>query len=405
MGFMEKIQLNHLIQTTVGIGFTALTGACCSRLVAPLPKTQGALIPLVGIIALEALDLKKVFTVPKQALITFSATSLAILSYRFSKGANLNIRPVFVFSVAITAANTAVNFFFTHFNKNSGSTVAAEKTTTNTPLKPQERLPLSVAQAFRAQLGDDRFNKTRKEILDCPKVEFDRDYGADKNQWCNAIFPRIFLGSAMAYGCLVKKEAFQQTDFNPACVKFVISLCPMDETIAECCANESATLTTEQKYNMSAEDTLALPVDVYNRMENARIDAYSTQFGQIPKEFTWSSAGEDLPDKPESWNLLVALNSESGQYPADPENHFSTTFSLLDRVFLSDEEGSVLIHCKQGQSRSAAPLIAWLISRFDVSAEQAENFLRSKRPCVKSKFIDKLKEYETNLKTERLKSS
>ena len=397
---MENIHRNHPIQTTFGIGVAALVGACCSRLVAPLSKTQGALIPLVGIIAKEVLGLKNDFTIPQQALIIFSTNSLAILSYRFSKRANLKITPVFVFSVAVTAANTAVNFFFTHFYKNLGNNVPLEKTA-NTNLKPQEKLPISAAQTFRATLGEERYNETRKEILDCPEVDFEREYGGGENEWCNAIFPRIFLGSALAYGCLVRKERLKQVGFNPTSVKFVISLCSFNDTIEQCCTQESAMLTTEEKYHVSAEVAMKLPTKEVNHMDNARADAYATQFGQISREFTWWRVGEGLDDKPELWKLLVARNSEGDQYPEHPENRFSTTFSLLDGVFLSDKEGSVLIHCKAGQSRSSTPLIAWLISRFEVSAEEAQKFLRSKRACVNSKFIEQLKTYEQDLKNAR----
>ena len=71
---------------------------------------------------------------------------------------------------------------------------------------------------------------------------------------------------------------------------------------------------------------------------------------------------------------------------------FEPAFEILDKAVFGGEK--TLVHCSEGKSRSAAILIAYLVNRFKVSAEQATRFLQSKRPIVKPGFIQELKAYE-----------
>lgn len=78
---------------------------------------------------------------------------------------------------------------------------------------------------------------------------------------------------------------------------------------------------------------------------------------------------------------------------------FEPVFKEIDRAVMGNEK--VLVHCYAGQSRSATILAAYFINRFGVSAMDAANFLRHKRPCVSPKFLNELESYEAALKKER----
>lgn len=74
---------------------------------------------------------------------------------------------------------------------------------------------------------------------------------------------------------------------------------------------------------------------------------------------------------------------------------FEPIFKVIDKAILDNED--VFVHCAAGISRSSSLLIAYLINRCGVTAEEAENFLRYKRNCVNSNFSRFLKEYEKKL--------
>ena len=71
-----------------------------------------------------------------------------------------------------------------------------------------------------------------------------------------------------------------------------------------------------------------------------------------------------------SWDLL--------------KENFEKGFKLIDEARFDETEGSkaVYVQCNQGQSRSAAFLIAYIMNRFTIPFEQALIFVRNKRPSV-----------------------
>lgn len=407
MGFMEKIQWNHLIQTTVGIGVAALTGACCSRLVAPLSKTEGALIPLVGIIAKEVLVLKKDLNIPTQALITFSATFVAILPYRFSKGAKLQItQPVFVFCVAVTAANTVVKFCIAKFDFFKDSKVSTK--TENTPLPSKTENTLLPGQILK-NFDESRYNAAKNEIMDSKPTDPSKSHfgtiQCSTGPCCDLIFPGIYLGDASAAVDLIKPGALgaAPSDFLTD-VKCIISLCPISDMCADVFDTNVRAMNETQKldyYGLTLEDYRNN--EIFDAKEKEKRADYAEEFEKLLFP-NWLRLGQDLEDHLDSWDLLVERNSKSEHKKSKKhEDYFSESFALLDQAFLSKE--AVLVHCRWGQSRSSTLIIAWLISRFEVTAEQAQYFLRSKRPSVQSKFMGKLQEYETNLMAERATKS
>lgn len=80
---------------------------------------------------------------------------------------------------------------------------------------------------------------------------------------------------------------------------------------------------------------------------------------------------------------------------------FEPVFKIIDRAVFGDEK--VLVHCQAGQSRSATVLAAYFINRFNVSAMDAAEYLRDKRPCAAPKFIKQLEEYAQKLADVRAK--
>lgn len=63
-------------------------------------------------------------------------------------------------------------------------------------------------------------------------------------------------------------------------------------------------------------------------------------------------------------------------------------FQAFDRAIISNQK--TLIHCRQGEHRSATILIIYLAIRFSVTFEESWNFVHSKRPALKP-FTDKRK--------------
>jgi protein-tyrosine phosphatase len=78
---------------------------------------------------------------------------------------------------------------------------------------------------------------------------------------------------------------------------------------------------------------------------------------------------------------------------------FESLFNVIDQGVFGDQK--VLVHCQGGISRSAALLIAYLCNRLELSADEAEDFLRSRRPCVNTKFREHLETYATALQQAR----
>ena len=61
---------------------------------------------------------------------------------------------------------------------------------------------------------------------------------------------------------------------------------------------------------------------------------------------------------------------------------------------------NTLVHCKNGDSRSAALVAAFLIYRFKISTEKAVSVLQKKRPSVSinEELLQQLQESEEQLK-------
>lgn len=67
---------------------------------------------------------------------------------------------------------------------------------------------------------------------------------------------------------------------------------------------------------------------------------------------------------------------------------FTKFIHIIDEKVEAKE--SVLVHCKFCRSRSASLIIAYLISKYKMSAQQALKFVQEKRPFVNPLFMEQL---------------
>ena len=97
-------------------------------------------------------------------------------------------------------------------------------------------------------------------------------------------------------------------------------------------------------------------------------------------------------------NLQIPLedtpNSNIMQY-------FDITYDFID-IFISTNQ-SIYVHCKEGISRSATIVIAYLMRKQKITLEEALTFVKEKRPVINPNmgFIFSLKQYENTLNLHR----
>ncbi|KAF9523155.1 protein-tyrosine phosphatase-like protein [Crepidotus variabilis] len=82
----------------------------------------------------------------------------------------------------------------------------------------------------------------------------------------------------------------------------------------------------------------------------------------------------------------------------DLKPHLEAVCAHIDKVLRSGK--SVLVHCQQGVSRSAAIVIAYLIRNHGMSYDSAHALVKRKRACVKpnSGFVVALQEWEASFR-------
>ncbi|KIY45934.1 phosphatases II [Fistulina hepatica ATCC 64428] len=85
------------------------------------------------------------------------------------------------------------------------------------------------------------------------------------------------------------------------------------------------------------------------------------------------------------------------QSSVDLRPHLEAVCDYIDRALKSGQ--SVLVHCQQGVSRSAAIVIAYLIRNHGMTYDTAFGLCKSRRACVKpnSGFVMALREWEAAL--------
>lgn len=60
---------------------------------------------------------------------------------------------------------------------------------------------------------------------------------------------------------------------------------------------------------------------------------------------------------------------------------------------------NVLVHCHAGVSRSATIVIAYLMAKYNMFANEAIDFLKSKRECIQpnDRFMQNLKDFQKDI--------
>lgn len=112
--------------------------------------------------------------------------------------------------------------------------------------------------------------------------------------------------------------------------------------------------------------------------------------------------------------LIVNVTSEiSNYYPEDFKYHkieiedinehslinsFEETFNIINDYLESNESTdskNIMIHCYMGASRSASIIVVYLIKNYNMSLDEAIQYMKSKRPetNINITFIEEIKKY------------
>lgn len=117
----------------------------------------------------------------------------------------------------------------------------------------------------------------------------------------------------------------------------------------------------------------------------------------ILRKVTWINVGEGIENISGIWDRLILnctfFNDKTKTNLPLASKWFEPLFEIFDRAVFEDKK--TLVHCVEGDSRSAAVIAAYLIKRFAVSHQKAQGFLCQRRPCVDSnRFKDDLERYD-----------
>lgn len=85
--------------------------------------------------------------------------------------------------------------------------------------------------------------------------------------------------------------------------------------------------------------------------------------------------------------------------------HFDETFQVIDHARLTN--GKILVHCKKGKSRSATIVIAYLMSRYNLSFYEAFQYVQCRKSDINPNdyFLSLLCEYDNELRIGNLTKS
>lgn len=107
---------------------------------------------------------------------------------------------------------------------------------------------------------------------------------------------------------------------------------------------------------------------------------------------TWHDLG--VPDQDHNaWESLIRKCGKIPPYDPLPsvQDWFEPVFQEMDKAIFGGQK--TLVHCHAGISRSTGFLIAYMIKRFDVTAEQALTYVKNKRSCVNPHLMPQLQNY------------
>ncbi len=217
---------------------------------------------------------------------------------------------------------------------------------------------------------------------------------------CHEVLPGLFLGNGRAcleatglpgfyeIGPSSKRGPAVDTS-NPHQFKGIMSFCPPTSISPAPQNNEFSELSADQLRKFLKKQGISW----HNYGKAAMDDAENW------KALVYDCTFPDKhPDKPLRGNAQeiekIFQDKKVKMDQVDVKEWFADAFKAIDK---GRKKGNFLIHCQMGQSRSATILAAYLINRYGCTAEVAISALKSKRLCVKSKFILQLKAYERAL--------
>ena len=104
---------------------------------------------------------------------------------------------------------------------------------------------------------------------------------------------------------------------------------------------------------------------------------------------------------PSSIQHMVLEVDDSQREPIG--QHFRKAIDFIDAALQADKEGSVVVHCFAGVSRSSTLVVAYLMKTRNMSFDEAMTFVKTHRPAANPNpnFITQLKEYERSLREQR----
>ena len=93
-------------------------------------------------------------------------------------------------------------------------------------------------------------------------------------------------------------------------------------------------------------------------------------------------------------DIIVAPVADKPEAPL--QNHFPAIFKFLDDALA--KECRILVHCREGRSRSVAVLVAYLMYSRQMTFADAIQLIASKRPIIATKFTAMLSKFEEFLR-------
>ena len=223
-----------------------------------------------------------------------------------------------------------------------------------------------------------------------------------KSEPCHQILNGLFLGNSRAFvetthvdftdvpdGSTVSKKRSTNNELN---MNTVITVCPWQAIAGQHDGLSKIRNEVEKGYEDNQINWLHVGQAITDGQESWLPLVHNCTFP------TTDLAQQDIPTNGEEPGVF---DERANKRKANIEKVavkalFEPIFTEIDLAILKKKR--VLVHCQAGVSRSSSVIAAYMINRFGVTAEQAVNYLKSRRFQVDSKFMKGLKQYENSLK-------